>query len=538
MKTLIAISTILVLTLTSISQNTWLVTFNSSGNNPDVAKHHAVDNQGNTYVTGYTAINSYPIGFLMKINPTGNIQWVKNFYGYNGSGNAIGQKVMIDQNNNVYVCAAGTSFGNSWDFFLHKYDNNGNKVFSIRYGEPNYQENFGDAFIDISGNVIVAVQSRTSSDSLYNMNLLKYNSSGIVSGFQSYSFPLNDVSPCQLLQDNNGNIFAFTNLTNRNQVPHSFIVVLKYNSQFQLLGTTSFNGPPNTRTLFGYAQLMLNTDIVLCISNPQLTGESNLAVIKLNNLMYPIWYKNYDLVSGKSEYPTGMKINNNNDILIASNTISGADILTTRLDIDGNLIWSRIYDRAGYYDQVSQIGFDSFGNVYCAGTSSTSAQNMDALILKYDVNGNLQFVYNYNGLAFSVDGFSAMTVSTAGVITASGSTYTSSNNVDELTVRLEGNFTGLSNTNENIPEKFSLQQNFPNPFNPSTSICFSLPADSKVKLVVFNSAGQEVAELVNEEMNAGTYEYQFDAGSLSSGVYFYKLITENFTDTKKMMLVK
>jgi hypothetical protein len=163
---------------------------------------------------------------------------------------------------------------------------------------------------------------------------------------------------------------------------------------------------------------------------------------------------------------------------------------------------------------------------------------MDALILKYDANGILQFAYNYNGYASDVDQFNTMTVSPLGIITVSGSTYTSTSNIDELTVRLEGNFTGLSNTNENIPYKFSLEQNYPNPFNPSTTIRFGITSGSKVKLAVFNSAGQEVAELVNEEMNAGTYEYQFDAGKLSSGVYFYKLITDNFTDTKKMMLVK
>jgi hypothetical protein len=513
------------------------MTYNSNGSNPDVPRNQVVDNQGNTYVTGYTAINGYPIGFLMKISPSGNIQWVRNFYGYNG-GNAMGDKILLSQNNDVFVCAMGKSFGNSTDFFLHKFDINGNLLISVRYGEPNYPENFGDAIIDNSGNIIVAVQSRTSSDSLYNMNLLKYNSSGIISGFQSYSSQAYDVSPCQLLQDNTGNIFAFTYLQNRNQVPHGHIVILKYNVQFQQLSWVSFNGPSNTRTLFGCAQLMFNTDIVLCTSNPQLTGESNLAVIKLNNLMSPIWYRNYDLAAGKSEYPRDMKINNSNDILITSNTISGPDILTTRLDIDGNLIWSRTYDRAGNYDQVSNIGFDNFGNVYCAGVSSTSSQNMDALILKYDANGILQFAYNYNGYASDVDQFNTMTVSPLGIITVSGSTYTSTSNIDELTVRLEGNFTGLSNTNENIPDKFSLEQNYPNPFNPSTTIRFGITSGSKVKLAVFNSAGQEVAELVNEEMNAGTYEYQFDAGKLSSGVYFYKLITDNFTDTKKMMLVK
>jgi len=93
----------------------------------------------------------------------------------------------------------------------------------------------------------------------------------------------------------------------------------------------------------------------------------------------------------------------------------------------------------------------------------------------------------------------------AGIITASGTTtslFNNNPNSDFLTFKFEGNLTGLSNSNQNAPEGFSLEQNYPNPFNPSTTIKFSLHALSKVKLAVFNSAGQEVASLVNEELNA------------------------------------
>jgi hypothetical protein len=105
-------------------------------------------------------------------------------------------------------------------------------------------------------------------------------------------------------------------------------------------------------------------------------------------------------------------------------------------------------------------------------------------------------------------------------------------------IRPVGEVTGIKPVSNEIPEGFSLAQNYPNPFNPSTKIKFSIPKSSVVKLVVFNASGQEAAILVNEEINAGTYEYTFDAGKLPSGVYFYRLITEGFTKTKKMILIK
>ena len=86
--------------------------------------------------------------------------------------------------------------------------------------------------------------------------------------------------------------------------------------------------------------------------------------------------------------------------------------------------------------------------------------------------------------------------------------------------------------------KFELSQNYPNPFNPTTNIKFSLPKATNVQLVIFNSMGQEVKSLVNEFKNAGSYSVDFNASSLASGTYFYKLITSDFVETKKMTLVK
>ena len=89
-----------------------------------------------------------------------------------------------------------------------------------------------------------------------------------------------------------------------------------------------------------------------------------------------------------------------------------------------------------------------------------------------------------------------------------------------------------------VVEEFALHQNFPNPFNPSTQISYDLAAGSNVSLQVFDLLGREVATLVNGAQNAGRYTVSFDATSLPSGMYFYRLETAQFTDMKKMMLLK
>ncbi|MGE5621317.1 MAG: family 10 glycosylhydrolase [archaeon] len=91
---------------------------------------------------------------------------------------------------------------------------------------------------------------------------------------------------------------------------------------------------------------------------------------------------------------------------------------------------------------------------------------------------------------------------------------------------------------KSIPERFILENNYPNPFNPSTTIRCSIPSDSNVSLKVFDMLGREVASLADARMRAGSYEFTFNAGNFASGVYFYRLIAGSFTETKKMLLAK
>ncbi len=90
----------------------------------------------------------------------------------------------------------------------------------------------------------------------------------------------------------------------------------------------------------------------------------------------------------------------------------------------------------------------------------------------------------------------------------------------------------------NSPSKYELDNNYPNPFNPSTVIKFSLPENAHVSLNIYNILGQKVAQLVNDNLSAGRYSIKFDAGRLSSGIYFYKLQTDDFASVKKMILQK
>jgi photosystem II stability/assembly factor-like uncharacterized protein len=97
---------------------------------------------------------------------------------------------------------------------------------------------------------------------------------------------------------------------------------------------------------------------------------------------------------------------------------------------------------------------------------------------------------------------------------------------------------GITNMSLEIPGEFSLSQNYPNPFNPVTNIEFSIPKSSIVKLVIYDIQGRILETIVNDELSAGTYKADWNAANYSTGVYFYRLEAEGFTQTKRMLLIK
>jgi hypothetical protein len=95
-----------------------------------------------------------------------------------------------------------------------------------------------------------------------------------------------------------------------------------------------------------------------------------------------------------------------------------------------------------------------------------------------------------------------------------------------------------SNPKSQLPSHITLYQNYPNPFNPTTTIEFAIPTSGYVSLKVFNITGQEVATLVNKELILGNHKVEWNPQNLSSGLYFYKLETKGYIETKKLILMK
>src|SRR5438128_11005409 len=101
-----------------------------------------------------------------------------------------------------------------------------------------------------------------------------------------------------------------------------------------------------------------------------------------------------------------------------------------------------------------------------------------------------------------------------------------------------GNPIGINNQSGTVPFHFSLRQNYPNPFNPQTNVEFSVPRISNVTIKIYDINGKEIVKLIDGTVHAGVNRITYDASGLASGIYFYSMKTNEFSETKKMLLIK
>lgn len=153
----------------------------------------------------------------------------------------------------------------------------------------------------------------------------------------------------------------------------------------------------------------------------------------------------------------------------------------------------------------------------------------DRLVVKVSTDGGSTFPFKIFDRQGSV-------LATAGS-SSSGFVPTSTSQWGTFAVSIS-NLTDIQNTLSGIPEDYALYQNYPNPFNPSTKISFAIPKEEFVNLKVYDITGRLVKILADKKLTAGNYSYEFDGSGIASGVYFYKLEAGNYSDVKKMILIK
>ncbi len=253
----------------------------------------------------------------------------------------------------------------------------------------------------------------------------------------------------------------------------------------------------------------------------------------------------------------GTSSSNNGDVTGHHGTSANTDYWVVKLHSNGDIAWQKslggtandggtgIWQNSdgGYF--VAGHSFSNDGDVTGHhGTTSTS----DYWIVNLDSAGTIQWQKSLGGTSNETNAIYANQQTSDGGFVIAGTSSSTDGDVtghhgttsfsDYWIVKLAGAPLGVDETYSSIPETFTLAQNFPNPFNPSTSIQFSLPHSGNTTLKIFNMLGEEVATLISGDLSAGQYIAHWNAINVPSGMYFYRLQSGSYSETKNLILTK
>lgn len=516
----------------------------------DNVEQTVVDNQGTVFLAGFKSMYStsyIPQPFIAKISTGGNIEYTRTFthpFGTHPFSRGIYFRSAAPDNQGNVVAAGyiDSGAGNCMGIVV-KYNSVGDTMWARYLGivDTNKYCAIMDVKIDNSGNIYVTgANYYWSSPSFQGFITVKYNSNGALQWAKRYTPPAaySSFSYCYLVIDNAGNINVVGTFQKTSSSNSSDVQVMKYTSSGTLLWATGFNGIGDDNDVAKGLAVDGSGNVYAAATTTNINANVEAGCIKFNSATGSMeWSFRVDGSSNSYVDQAGtIAINTNNEIYFSSTIGISAyeEAVLVKLNTAGAEQWRRT-EPGNNNDKGVEVKADNTGAYALVGVTVNATPYVK--VRKYSPAGDTIWSTSYHVNGRGEKAQHIVLGPSNNLYIAGGESWT--NNIDYVyLVRYTHSLTGVSNISNEIPEGFSLKQNYPNPFNPVTNINFSIPKSGFVKITVFDITGKEVAKLVNEQLSAGTYNADFNASSLSSGAYFYRLETEGFTDIKKMILVK
>jgi hypothetical protein len=510
----------------------WVTRYNGPDNKIDNARKMALDVQGNVYVTGTSATkNGSTYITTVKYNAQGVQQWVAQYTG-TIKGDNYPYAFTVDAVGNVYV--TGRSMGNNstYDIATVKYNSAGLQQWAARYnGTSNLNDVPGDIKADALGNVYVTGftdgQFMNNGDAIIT---LKYNASGNQQWTAKYDqLPngtgTNNEQGNSLAVDGNGNIY----ITGKS----GGMVIIKYDSTSgnsiwirniaNADGRTILIDGGNNAIVSGFSPKIVKYD----------TNGSLLWQTTASNSSAAFWDMTLDAAG--NIYVTGE----------CSGSNGHSDYVTGKFSSGGTQQWLWPFNGSlNDLDFARSIALDDLGNIYvtgrCSVNNGTRTGGVNYATVKYNNAGVQQWVQLYDSPDKSgSDAFDVVT-DAANNVYVTGASAAKSTSYDYATIKYTQG-SSLNSTAAVLINKpsvnFSLR-NYPNPFHETTTIEYQLPKDGKIKLTVYDLSGNKIATLTDETQTAGTHKINFKAGKLLPGSYYYRIESGEYSEMKKLIVVK
>jgi uncharacterized delta-60 repeat protein len=527
------------------SQQNWIKNF--GGALDDKAYAVTIDKAGSIYITGYTTQSGGNIDIItIKLNQNGEQQWSKTFDGA-GHGEDKAYAITLDKSNNVIVTGYTTGLSSHHDFVTIKYTtNNGTQVWAATYNAPFNNDDEAHAIIcDDSSNVYVTGFITNFGTYLYT---IKYNSGGTFQWGKTFTGTGNgDNKAYAITIDRLANIYV-TGFVSDTATGYDYSTI-KYNLNGVQQWSRIFNGTSNSDDK-AYAITVDKAGFIYVTGYTTDTNSaSDFTTLKYDSTGILIWNATYNGPGNSDDKAYAITIDSLNNPYVTgsskNDTTSGSeDYLTIKYNsTSGDTAWTARYHTEGNGPDIPYSILIPKNNsaVFVTGSSWTdTTKGLDIATVKYGLNTGLQLQEKrLNGTGNSDDAAFMLASDTSSNVYITGYESVLNHSYDIFISKyLLGDLISVRKISSEIPAEFMIYQNYPNPFNPGTKIKFELPKSTVVKLAVYDLLGREVVTLINKYMHYGSYELEFNADKLSSGVYFYQLTTDTYSGVKKMIVLK
>ena len=545
MKVLFVIFFVIVSSLNSFGQQgiyqEWVSRYNGTANAYDGGVSIKTDGSGNVFISGTSfCVNTSRDYITIKYSSTGGVDWVRTFNGA-ANGGDYSNAMTLDNSGNVYVTGRCDNGSTSSDYTTIKYNSGGTQQWVAYYNGPaGGVDEAKTIAADNSGNVYVSGKSAGQGTG-FDIATLKYDANGNQLWVMRYNGPNNgdDVAYSMALDgDNNVYICGESNGVGTGDDG----VFIKYNSDGVQQWVVRYNGPGNGGD--GFVSVKTDNSNFIYITGFSDGGAStgyDFYTAKYNPQGNQLWAKRYNGMGNHTDYPSDLGLDQSGNVYVTGGSIGNSDptdtmYATVKYDNNGNQQWVQWYPGpSGSSNMSHALVTDYSGNVIITGSSFYNGFN-HYVTIKYDTYGNQKWLMTYSGLEAGNDFATALAVDINNNVFVTGRSW--GIDYDVATIKYGPELLGIQTSGNTIPTEYSLEQNYPNPFNPETNIKFSIPVAGDVNLSVYDIQGNKVAVILNRFLSANEYNVKWDGTNFSSGVYFYKLQANSIISTKKMMLVK
>ena len=505
---------------TQVSQQ-WTSRYSFSGNSMDGGSKVVLDNSNNIYVSGPSFGSGTDYDYVtIKYSSTGKEVWVRR---YTGNGPDIPSDMIIDNAGNIYVTGRSDYSPERKDFVTIKYNPEGVQMWVSRYTCIGYETFPTSMETDNLNNIYITGKN----DNYF--TTLKYDSNGNIVWISDYPAPFSRDVPWDIVVDNYYNVYVTGGC-------NSDAITIKYNAIGIQEWVSIYAGKVLDQDFNNSIGIDSSNNIYVSGSSVEIPGTyGGYLTIKYNSSGIQQWVRFYSGTANFFHISKAMNVDKFGNVYVtgySTESGQGYNFTTIKYNTNGDTLWKASYHN-GSNDIASDIKIDNLGNVYVTGRSDGNGTGDDFVTIKYDKFGIQQWIksYDYSG-TYGDFGRSIAIDKNYNVL------VTGNSNRDIFTIKYS-QLTGTSTIFSEIPTHYSLSQNYPNPFNPKTVISYEFRVSNDAELKVFDVLGNEVAELVNEKQNAGSYSVEFDGSGFASGIFFYSLITNGvIIDTKRMILLK